>query len=165
MIYEVLLTLVIALLGILVYMQYVKSGKVYLFQDAVSIRFSACYSDEEIHQDTGRSLVKLRLELLALSPQYKGICIEEIGFLKHKKIRLREFSRFFFTCSSITQNARELFILIEAAHLPEIRLNGLALYVNGYLLCSEHKKHDVCQKFIVFERPATLDAEELQSRA
>lgn len=160
MIYEVLLTLGIILLGFMVYMQYVKTGKVYLFQDAVNVRLSTCYSDEEVHQDTGRSLVKLRLELLSLSPYYRGFCVEEIGFLKKDNIRFRQFSPLYLTDSAHDRRARELFLLVDIRLVPEIRLNGLELYISGYLECTEQSKHAIYQKFIVFERPAILDSEE-----
>ena len=144
----------------MVYMQYVKAGKVYLFQDAVNVRLSACYSDEEVYQDKGRSLVKLRLELLSLSSYYRRICVEEIGFFKKDDIRFRQFSPLYFTDSAHDSRARELFLLVDTGLVPEIRLNGLELYISGYLECAEQNKHAVFQKFIVFERPAILDSEE-----
>ncbi len=144
----------------MVYMQYVKTGKMYLFQDAVNVRLSACYSDEEVYQDTARSLVKLRLELLSLSPHYRCICVEEIGFLKKDNIRFKQFSPLCFTDSAHDRRARELFLLVDTGLVPEIRLNGLELYINGYLECAEQSKHAIFQKFIVFERPAIPDSEE-----
>lgn len=160
MIYEVLLTSVIVLLGILAYIQRIRSGKIYLFQDAVDLRLSACYSGDDGDQETGRALIKLRLELLSLSPQYKGICVDEIGFRKKKEIRLRQFNRLFFNASSTENKTRELYVLVDAVRLPEIRLNGLELHISGYLLSPELSKHAIYQKFIVFERPAILDSQE-----
>lgn len=144
----------------MVYMQYVKTGKIYLFQDAVNVRLSACYSDEEIPQDTGCSLVKLRLELLSLSPYYRSICVEKIGFLKKDHIRFSTFSPLYFIGSTEDRRAQELFLLVDTGLVPEIRLNGLELYISGYLECTAQSKHAIYQKFIVFERPAMLNSEE-----
>ncbi len=160
MIYEVLLTLVIILLGFLAYVQSNRTGRIFLFQDAVDLRLSVCYAMDNEVSDTGSTMVKLRLELLFLSPQYKGICVEEIGFLRRKEVRLRQFNRLFFTAASKEARARELFILVDAARLAEIRLNGLELYIGGYLLSPELSKHAIYQKFIVFERPAVVENEE-----
>ena len=167
MIYELLLTLLILVLGCMVYMQYLKIGKIYLFQEAVHIRISARYFEQEMCEETGRTIVKLRLELLVLAPFYKGVCIDEIVFLKNKNIRHCNFNRFFFSAASKGQRARELSLYIDRTQLPEIRLNGLELYISGYLLCAAHNKHPISQKFIVFERPAILDLieEQEQNRA
>lgn len=163
MIYEVLLTLVIILLAFLAYVQCVKCDKIYLFQDTIDLRLSVCYADDDEYQETGRSLVRLRLELLSISPQYRGFCIEYIGFRKKKKMRLRQFTRLFFTGSTTEKKLRELAVIIDNICIPESRLNGLELYITGYLLCNNQDKHGVYQKFIVFERPAILDVWEKEN--
>lgn len=160
MIYEVLLTLVIILLGFLAYIQSNRTGKIFLFQDAVDLRLSVCYASDDVDIDTGYAVVRLRLELLSLSPGYKGICIEEIGFLKRKEVRLRQFKRLFFSVSSTEAKSHELLILVDQSRLPEIRLNGLELHISGYLFSPQLDKYAIYQKFIVFERPAILDDEE-----
>lgn len=129
------------------------------------MRFSACYSEEGIQRDSGRSIVKLRIELIELASRYKGICVEEIGFIQYKNIQLREFNRFFFTARSTSHNIRELIILVDVDRLPEIRLNGLEIYINGHLLCLENQKYAVHQVFVVFERPAVIGTDEKKSLA
>ncbi|MFD2554129.1 hypothetical protein ACFSQW_07000 [Sphingobacterium tabacisoli] len=152
--------MIIILLGFLAYVQSNRTGRIFLFQDAVDLRLSVCYATDNEDSDSGSAMVKLRLELLFLSPQYKGICVEEIGFLRRKEVRLRQFNRLFFTGASTEARTRELFIVVDATRLAEIRLNGLELHIGGYLLSPELSKHAIYQKFIVFERPAILDNEE-----
>lgn len=138
------------------YIQSAKNSRIYLFQDTVDLRLSIAMLDEE-PRDIGRSLIKLRLDLRSLASSYRGLCIEEISFRTKRGIGLRRFNKVFYTGSPTENKSRELFIYIDNSLLNEVKLNGIALSIEGYLLTSNHSKYRIYQKFVVFERPAILD--------
>ena len=157
MVYEWLLTSIIILLGLLAYLQRLKNSRICLFQDVVDLRFSISYAEgAQDEQPIPQSIAGLRLELLALSPEYRALRIDYIGFRRKRAVRLRAFSRMLLSRSA-EGRVWEVSLVIEGSDLPEIRLNGLELYIKGYLLDKEQSKSAVYQKFIVFERPASLD--------
>lgn len=140
------------------YLQSVRNNRIYRFQDTVDLRLSISIPEGQFSNNKGRSLIKLRLELLSLSPSYKGFCIEQVSFRLNRSIRLEKFNRLYYSGNISENKNRVLSVYIDNALLNEAKLNGIVLSIDGYLLCANHSKDPIFQKFVVFERPAIIDS-------